>query len=47
MDCAQLDIPVQVEADPRPTGTDARSIRYPKIVPTGLENSTPLHAYPK
>lgn len=38
MDCAQSEnIPVQVEADPRPTGTDARSIQISKNgVPTGL-----------
>ncbi len=38
MDCAKKEgIPVQIEADPRPTGTDARSIQISRDgVPTGL-----------
>ena len=38
MDCANAEkIAVQIEADPRPTGTDARSIQISKSgVPTGL-----------
>ena len=38
MDCASAEkIPVQIEADPWPTGTDARSIQISKSgVPTGL-----------
>ena len=38
MDCAKKEgIPVQIEADPRPTGTDARSIQVSRDgVPTGL-----------
>ena len=38
MDCAEkAGIPVQIEADPRPTGTDARAIQIARNgVPTGL-----------
>ncbi len=38
MDCAQKEgMPVQIEADPRPTGTDARAIQIARDgVPTGL-----------
>jgi len=38
LECARKDkIEVQIEADPRPTGTDARSIQIAKKgVPTGL-----------
>ena len=38
MQCAQKHkIPVQIEADPRPTGTDARAIQVARNgIPTGL-----------
>lgn len=38
VDCAEkANIPIQIEADPRPTGTDARSIQIAREgVPTGL-----------
>jgi len=38
MDCAEKEgMPVQIEADPRPTGTDARAIQIARNgVPTGL-----------
>ena len=38
MDCAEKEeIAVQIEADPRPTGTDARAIQVSRAgVPTGL-----------
>ena len=38
MECAEKNkIPVQIEADPRPTGTDARAIQVARNgIPTGL-----------
>ena len=35
--CRENKIPVQIEADPRPTGTDARAIQVARNgIPTGL-----------
>ena len=47
MQCAQKHkIPVQIEADPRPTGTDARAIQVARNgIPTGLVGIPSLHAY--
>ena len=41
-------MPVQIEADPRPTGTDARAIQIARDgVPTGLVGILEVYAYPE
>ena len=47
IDCSTENIQLQVEADPRPTGTDARSIQISKNgVPTGLVGIPLRYMYP-